>query len=122
MYELALQGYEEALGPTHTSTLSTVNNLGLLYANQGKLGEAEQMYKRALRGYEEALGDERVQQYRPALITLENMGDLYVKQAETAKAQALYVRALSGLSTMLGKSSRSCVDLAAKIENMSHRR
>ena len=32
----ALQDHEEALGPNHTSTLSTVNNLGLLYADQGK--------------------------------------------------------------------------------------
>jgi hypothetical protein len=32
MYNRALQGYEEALGPKHTSTLGTVNNLGLLYA------------------------------------------------------------------------------------------
>jgi tetratricopeptide (TPR) repeat protein len=40
----ALQGKEKALGPEHTSTLQTVNNLGILYKNQGKLGEAEQMY------------------------------------------------------------------------------
>ena len=33
MYTRALQGKEEALGPKHTSTLSTVNNLGLLYAD-----------------------------------------------------------------------------------------
>ena len=31
MYTRALQGKEEALGPTHTSTLSTVNDLGNLY-------------------------------------------------------------------------------------------
>jgi Tfp pilus assembly protein PilF len=37
-------------------TLDTVNNLGNLHANQGKLGEAEQMYQRALRGKEKALG------------------------------------------------------------------
>jgi hypothetical protein len=43
-------------GPEHTSTLATVNNLGSLYADQGKLAEAEQMYERALQGYEKALG------------------------------------------------------------------
>ncbi|KAF2195732.1 hypothetical protein K469DRAFT_699339 [Zopfia rhizophila CBS 207.26] len=56
MYERALRGYEEALGPKHTSTLNTVNNLGALYADQGKLTEAEKMYERALRGYKDALG------------------------------------------------------------------
>jgi tetratricopeptide (TPR) repeat protein len=37
-------------------TLSIINNLGLLYANQGKLKEAEEMYQRALKGNEKALG------------------------------------------------------------------
>jgi hypothetical protein len=36
------------MGPEHTSTLKTVNNLGNLYAGQDKLGEAEKMYERAL--------------------------------------------------------------------------
>jgi hypothetical protein len=44
MYKRALAGYEKALGPGHTSTLDTVNNLGLLYRDQGKLDEAERMY------------------------------------------------------------------------------
>jgi hypothetical protein len=45
-----------AIGPDHTSTLNTVNNLGLLYRDQGKLAEAEKMYLRGLAGYEKALG------------------------------------------------------------------
>ena len=44
MYIRALEGKEEALGPDYTSTLDTVNNLGVLYADQGKLAEAEKMY------------------------------------------------------------------------------
>ena len=44
----ALAGYEKALGPDHTSALSTVHNLGLLYGDQSKLAEAEQMYARSL--------------------------------------------------------------------------
>jgi Tetratricopeptide repeat len=41
-----------------TSTLSTVNNLGALYADQGKMDEAERMYQRALQGKEKAWGPE----------------------------------------------------------------
>ena len=37
MYERALADYKKALGPEHTSTLDTVNNLGNLYQSQGKL-------------------------------------------------------------------------------------
>jgi tetratricopeptide (TPR) repeat protein len=50
MYNRALAGYEKALGPEHTSTLDTVNNLGILYADQGRLEDAEMMYNRALAG------------------------------------------------------------------------
>ena len=56
MYERALRGYENVLGPNHTSTLDIVNNLGLLYSDQGKLKGAEAMYQRALAGTEKTLG------------------------------------------------------------------
>ncbi|KAI4086028.1 MAG: hypothetical protein L6R37_008451, partial [Teloschistes peruensis] len=42
MYMRALKGYEKAWGAEHTSTLDTVNNLGLLYENQAKMAEAEE--------------------------------------------------------------------------------
>ena len=56
MYQRALTGYEKALGPDHTSTLLTANNLGNLYRDQGKLEEAGKMYQRALQGFQNALG------------------------------------------------------------------
>lgn len=56
LYQRALVGKEKALGLDHTSTLITVNSLGILYSDQGKLQEAEEMYQRALVGFEKALG------------------------------------------------------------------
>ncbi|SLM39074.1 nb-arc and tpr domain protein [Lasallia pustulata] len=50
MYRRALEWYEKAWGPEHTSTLDTVNNLGMLYKDQGKMAEAEAMYRRAQDG------------------------------------------------------------------------
>ncbi len=47
MYLRALTGKEKTWGPEHTSTLITVNNLGNLYWNQGKMKEAEDMFQRA---------------------------------------------------------------------------
>jgi len=73
MYNRALQGLEEALGLKHTSTLDTVNNLGNLYKNQGRLAEAEAMYNRALQGLEEALGPK----HTSTLSTVNNLGLLY---------------------------------------------
>ena len=46
----ALVGKEKTFGADHTLTLGTVNNLGILFADQGKLREAEEMYVRALAG------------------------------------------------------------------------
>jgi hypothetical protein len=72
MYIRALIGYERALGPNHISTLNTVNNLGNLYSDQGKLGEAERMYIRALAGTEKALGPNHIS----TLTTVHNLGNL----------------------------------------------
>ena len=70
MYNRALAGYEKAMGPEHTSTLDTVNNLGALYAVQGQLKDAEMMYNCALAGYEKALGSE----HTSTLDTVNNLG------------------------------------------------
>jgi tetratricopeptide (TPR) repeat protein len=74
MYQRALQGNEKAWGPDHTSTLDTVNNLGLLYKSQGKLDEAEKMYQRALQGKEKAWGPD----HTSTLDTVNNLGLLYI--------------------------------------------
>jgi tetratricopeptide (TPR) repeat protein len=66
MYNWALAGYEKALGPEHTSTLTTVNNLGLLYNNLGRFEDAEKMYNRALAVYDKALGLEHTSTLRTA--------------------------------------------------------
>ena len=72
MYRRALAGYEKALGPDHTSTLSTVNNLGTLYVTKASWIEAEKMYRRALAGKEKALGPD----HTSTLNTVNNLGSL----------------------------------------------
>ena len=79
-------------GAKHTSTLNTVNNLGLLYKNQGKMKEAEEMLLRALRGYGEAWGAKHMS----ALDTVYGLGNLYRDQGEVAKAKDMYERAAEG--------------------------
>lgn len=54
--------------------LVTINNLGLLYADQGKLSEAEEMYLRALEGYEKVLSTEHIL----TLNTVNNLGNFYI--------------------------------------------
>jgi tetratricopeptide (TPR) repeat protein len=102
MYQRALQGYEKAWGPEHTSTLDTVNNLANLYADQGKLAEAEHMYQRALQGYEKALGVENITTYIPALNTIWNLGSLFEEENDLAKARIMYSKALAGYEKVVG--------------------
>ena len=54
MYLRVLIGYEKAWGLEHISTFNTINNLRVLYMNQGKMKEAEDIYLRILMRYEKA--------------------------------------------------------------------
>ena len=92
MYLWALQEYERAWGAEHTLTLEAVNNLGGLYAKQGKMAEAEAMYLRALEGKEKVLGVE----HTSTLGTVNNLGLLLADQGKMAEAEAMYLRALQG--------------------------
>jgi tetratricopeptide (TPR) repeat protein len=98
MYVRALAGWEKALGPDHTSTLVTVNNIGLLYSNQGKLAEAEQMYVRALAGYEKASLSHTI----TALTAVRNLGVLYRDQVKMEQAKKMFQRAILGREKVLG--------------------
>ncbi len=49
------------LGQEHPSTLTSVNNLAVLYQAQGRYGEAEPLLKRALEGYERVLDKEHAE-------------------------------------------------------------
>jgi tetratricopeptide (TPR) repeat protein len=105
MYLRALQGYEKAWGPDYTSTLDTVNNLGVLYADLERLEEAEKMYLRALQGYEKTLGQEAVKTYVPALNAAENMAALFQQTRRTQEADGLYKQALFGVEIVFGRTS-----------------
>ena len=60
MYLRARFGYENALGLEYTSSIESLQGLGILYKEQGKLEEAGKMFKRALAGYGKALGSDHI--------------------------------------------------------------
>jgi Tetratricopeptide repeat len=80
MYMRALQGKEKMWGPEHTSTLDTVNNLGVLYRDQGKTAEAEAMYVRALQGYQKALGTDHPR----TQVIIRNLDQCYAQTEQKA--------------------------------------
>ncbi|KAI1621215.1 tetratricopeptide repeat domain-containing protein [Exophiala viscosa] len=99
MYQRVLQGNEKGLGMDDALTLDTVNNLGLLYRNQGKLAQAEAMYQRALHGFEKALGKE----HTTTLDTVNNLGTLFDDQGKLEQAEAMYRPAWQGYEKALGE-------------------
>ena len=56
LYREALEAQRTILGAQHSSTLSSVWNLGRLLEDQGKLREAEALLREALTGGVRALG------------------------------------------------------------------
>ncbi|KAH8598606.1 hypothetical protein B0O99DRAFT_567078 [Bisporella sp. PMI_857] len=74
------------------------HNLGLLYADQGKLVEAEQMYQRALQGYEKVWGPD----HTSTLAMVNNLGNLYRNQDKLVEAEQMYQRALHGYEKVWG--------------------
>ncbi|KAH8728360.1 hypothetical protein GQ44DRAFT_824189 [Phaeosphaeriaceae sp. PMI808] len=106
MYQQALQGYEKAWGLEHISTLNTVNDLGNLYADLGRLDEAEKMYQRALQGCEKAWGPE----HTSTLNTINNLGSLYKNLGRLNEAEKMYQRALQGKEKAWGLEHTSTLD------------
>ncbi|KAL6362010.1 hypothetical protein LRP88_05493 [Fusarium phalaenopsidis] len=81
-------------------------NLGLLYAGQGRLKEAEAMYERALQGYEKTWGPE----HTSTLDIVNNLAILYKDQGRLKEAEAMYERALQGYEKTWGPEHTSTLD------------
>ncbi len=84
------------------------NTLDLLYTDQGKLMEAEEMYRRALDGKEKAWGRE----HTSTLSTINNLGTLYKDQGKLVEAENMYRRALDGYEKARGLDHPSTLTIA----------
>ena len=95
----ALEVAEQAVGPEHPAVATSLNNLAILYDQQGQYAQAEPLYKRALAVWEKTLGPTH-----PEVATsLNNLAEFYRTQGQYAQAEPLYKRAL----TIEGKSPSS---------------
>jgi len=77
---------------------STISNLALLYANQGRHADAEALYARAVTLDEKALGPG----HPDLAVTLNNIAGLYRAQGRYAEAEPLYRRSLAIMEKALG--------------------
>lgn len=103
-------------------TMDSIHNLGALYANQGKLKQAEEIYLRALAGKEKALDLD----HTSTLGTVNNLGAIYADQGKLKEADEMYQRALAGYAKTLGQShhltQRVVTRLNALIQSSKPRR
>ncbi|CAJ2505559.1 Uu.00g129530.m01.CDS01 [Anthostomella pinea] len=90
------------------------HNLGLLYSDQGKLNETEEMYQRALQGKEKLLGPNHIS----TLDTVNNLGNLYSDQDRLKEAEEMYQRALKGYKKALGPNHTSTLDTVHNLGNL----
>ena len=88
------------------SVSSACHELGILYSNQGKMKEAEDMYLRALAGREKAWGPK----HTSTLNTVNNLGILYRHQGKMEEAEDMYLRALAGREKAWGPKHKQPLD------------
>jgi tetratricopeptide (TPR) repeat protein len=96
--ERALAIQEKTLGPEHSDTARSLNNLGALLWHQGDLAGARPYYERALAIREKVLSPEHPDTAR----SLNNLGFLLQSQGDLAGARPYFERALAIWEKVLG--------------------
>jgi len=112
LYIRALEIRKEVLGADHPSTATSLNNLALLYHNQGRYKEAEPLYKRAIEICEKALGANQPDTAN----SLNNLALLCYNQGRYEEAEPLNKRAIEIFEKVLGTNHPST---AASLNNLA---
>ena len=104
---------EKALGANHPDVAWTLNDLALVYRDQGKYSEAEGLIKQALAIREKALGASH-----PAVgQTLNNLANVYRGQGKNGEAEELFKRALAIREQTLGEGHPFVASSLANLAN-----
>ncbi|MDA2934328.1 tetratricopeptide repeat protein, partial [Acidobacteria bacterium AH-259-D05] len=112
LYQRALAIREKALGPEHPQVSDSLNDLAILYWDQGKYAQAEPLHQRARAIWEKALGPEHPDVAR----SLNNLAGLYRDQGKYAQAEPLYQRARAIWEKALGPEHP---DVADSLNNLA---
>ncbi len=100
LYEQSLEIYKQELGENHPDTASSYNNLGGVYASQGKYKEAKSFYKKGLEISEKILGEN----HPDIVISYNNLGGVYASQGKYKEAESLYKKGLEIREKILGEN------------------
>jgi tetratricopeptide (TPR) repeat protein len=98
LHRRTLEGRENALGPEHPDTLSSVHRLGGVLLAKGDYEGAELLFRRALEGREKALGTEHLDTIK----SLGNLGIIQHQKGDREEAETIFHRCLESLEKALG--------------------
>lgn len=107
-----LANFEKSFGPDHRDVAASLNNLALLYGNQGRDTEAEPLYRRSLAIMEKAFGPDSAE----VGAGLSNLAALYQRQGRTTDAEPLFKRSLAIREKAPG---RDHPDVAQSLNNLA---
>ena len=88
-FRKAIAIYDERLGREHGATLSTLNNLGVMYMNTGQYDQAEETMREVVRQYEQKYGTE----HRVVAASYQNLATVFSRQRRYAEAIPLHRKA-----------------------------
>ncbi|MGH7180010.1 MAG: tetratricopeptide repeat protein, partial [Tepidisphaeraceae bacterium] len=108
----ALELRRRTLGPDHLELAESLNDLGTLLQEQGKLGEAEPLYREALAMRRRLLGDTN----SVVAESLNNLAGLLYAKQEFAAAEPLFREALTMNQKLLGDEHR---EVATNLNNLA---
>lgn len=110
-YQRALKIRSTVLGPEHPTTLMTVNSLGLIELEQGRLGEARRFFEQAERGLAKAGDLRRARALTNLGIVAQRRGRFKAAVGHYEEARRLWVEAGGALHPL-------AVELAENIERV----
>jgi tetratricopeptide (TPR) repeat protein len=89
---------EQLLGPDHPDTLTSMDNLALLYRERGRYDEAEPLFLQALEARRRTLGAD----HADTLASINNLAGLYRDRGRYDETERLLKQALEGFRRTLG--------------------
>ncbi|QRV92254.1 kinesin light chain [Ceratobasidium sp. AG-Ba] len=98
MEQIALDSRREALGETHTGTLTSMNELALAFQNQGKYQEAVALQEQLVEIRKRVSGHDR----RETLIAMSNLASTYYDLGRYTDAQSLQLHILDTSKRVYG--------------------
>ena len=96
--EAALETRKRVLGDEHPDTLSSMNNLAVLYWNQGRYDEAEPLYLETLETRKRVLGDD----HPDTLSSMNNLADPVLEPGPLRRGRAAPPETLETRKRVLG--------------------